>query len=198
MNKTYLLQLCYGFNVSRLLQFPFFWLPGWVYRWRVLDPMLRATEGTILACCLALQLGWAINLSGGFHHASYDQGGGFCIFPDISLAVHYLQTRLHLQRIMIIDLDAHQGNGYQKDLLLHENVYIVDCYNSRIYPCDTEVKDAISRDIQIDQNTTDQEYLRLVDSIGQDLDYFKPELVIYNAGTDVLAEDPLGVLSLSR
>jgi histone deacetylase 11 len=74
--------------------------------------MLLATEGSILASCLAIDMGWAVNLSGGFHHASWDKGEGFCIYPDISLAVHYLKTRRGIKKIMIIDLDAHQGNGY--------------------------------------------------------------------------------------
>jgi len=87
-------------------------LPAWLLRWKILDPMLLATEGSILAACLAINMGWAVNLSGGFHHASWDKGGGFCIYPDISLTVHYLKTRLMIKKIMIIDLDAHQGNGY--------------------------------------------------------------------------------------
>lgn len=145
----YLLKLCYGYQVSRLIEVPFWWLPGWVYRWKILSPMLRAVEGSILASYLALQLGWAVNLSGGFHHASYDRGGGFCIYPDISLIVHYLQSRLGLKRFLIIDLDAHQGNGYQRDLVANEDVYIVDCYNSRIFPQDIESKDAIKRRLQI-------------------------------------------------
>jgi histone deacetylase 11 len=74
--------------------------------------MLLATEGTILAAATALKIKWAINLSGGYHHASCTVGGGFCIYPDISLAIHYLKTRNNLQRFMIIDLDAHQGNGH--------------------------------------------------------------------------------------
>ena len=74
--------------------------------------MLLATQGTILAACVAKKLKWAVNLSGGFHHASFKTGGGFCVYPDISLAVDYIQTRLGLDRIMIIDLDAHQGNGH--------------------------------------------------------------------------------------
>ena len=74
--------------------------------------MLLATEGTILASVAALKLKWAINLSGGYHHASCTGGGWFCVYPDISLAAHYLQTRLGIERIMIIDLDAHQGNGH--------------------------------------------------------------------------------------
>lgn len=74
--------------------------------------MLYATEGTILALEVAAQKGWAINLSGGYHHASFNKGGGFCIYPDITIAVHYLRTRMGYRRIMIIDCDAHQGNGY--------------------------------------------------------------------------------------
>lgn len=58
-----------------------------------------------------------MNLSGGYHHASFNSGGGFCVYPDISLMVHYLRTRLNKRRIMIIDLDAHQGNGYERDLV---------------------------------------------------------------------------------
>lgn len=94
------------------MELPYWWIPAWVYRWRILDPMLLATEGSILAAMAALRLGWAVNLSGGYHHASYDRGGGFCIYPDISLIVHYLQTRMRVRRIMIVDLDAHQGNGF--------------------------------------------------------------------------------------
>jgi histone deacetylase 11 len=74
--------------------------------------MLKATEGSILAACAAEQLGWAVNLSGGFHHASASQGGGFCIYPDITMIIHYMRTRRNMKRIMVIDLDAHQGNGH--------------------------------------------------------------------------------------
>jgi histone deacetylase 11 len=136
MSKVYLLKLCYGFYIIRLIELPLWFIPAWILRWRILNPMLLATEGSILAACIALQSGWAINLSGGFHHASFDRGGGFCVYPDISLVVQYLQSRLGMERIMIIDLDAHQGNGYQRDFVLQENVYIVDCYNYRIYPND--------------------------------------------------------------
>jgi histone deacetylase 11 len=112
MSPTYLKSLCYGVQVARLVELEEFWLPGWLLRWRILDPMLLACQGSIAAACLALELGWAVNLSGGFHHASYSEGGGFCIYPDISMVVHYLQSRLRIQKIMIIDLDAHQGNGF--------------------------------------------------------------------------------------
>lgn len=68
-------------------------------------------------------------------------------------------------KIMIIDLDAHQGNGYQKDFILNQNIYIVDCYNHKIYPKDSEVKDAIVKDLSIQQSTSNQEYLRMISSI---------------------------------
>ncbi len=74
--------------------------------------MLKATEGTIVACEIARQSKWAVNLAGGYHHASVGTGGGFCVYPDITLAVHYVRTRIGVERVMIIDLDAHQGNGH--------------------------------------------------------------------------------------
>ena len=115
---------------------PLVFLPAFLLRWRVLDPMLRATEGSVLAACVAEQLGWAVNLSGGFHHANTEYGGGFCIYPDITMISHYLRTRLGKRRIMIVDLDAHQGNGHERDHLEDPETYIVDFYNHSIYPQD--------------------------------------------------------------
>jgi histone deacetylase 11 len=93
--------------------------------------MLRATAGTLDCVCLAIERGWAINLSGGYHHATRSSGGGFCIYPDITLAVRHLR-RFHsdiVNKIMIIDLDAHQGNGYERDLVDDTDIFVVDCYN---------------------------------------------------------------------
>lgn len=80
----------------------------------------------------------------GYHHASCSSGGGFCIYPDITLAAHYMQTRFSLQRIMIIDLDAHQGNGHERDHLNRTDIFIVDAYNHHIYPGDSYAQQAIS------------------------------------------------------
>ena len=113
------------------------------------------TEGTILASLIALEKKWAVNVGGGFHHAHYQDGGGFCLFPDISLAVHYLKTRKNIKRVMIIDLDAHQGNGHQRDHIKDDSVFIVDAYNHGIYPGDTHAKEAISRDIPVRHSTKD-------------------------------------------
>jgi histone deacetylase 11 len=155
MGKCYLIKLCYTLPVCYYIQLPLIFLPAFILRKTVLDPMLYATEGTLMALRIASQMKWAINLSGGYHHASFNRGGGFCIYPDISLAVHYLKTRMNIQRIMIIDCDAHQGNGYERDCIGDEGVYIVDLYNHRIYPRDTKAKKAIAKDISIGPYTTD-------------------------------------------
>jgi histone deacetylase 11 len=86
-------------------------LPGWVIDWRILRPMRYATGGTVLACRLALEHGVAINLGGGHHHAASGWGGGFCVYADVPLAVKILHEEGKVGRVLVVDLDAHQGNG---------------------------------------------------------------------------------------
>lgn len=74
----------------------------------------------------------------------------------------------------------------------------MDCYHVKLFPQDFESKDAIAKVLQINSTTTNEEYLKMLDSLKQDFDFWHPELVIYNAGTDVLVEDPLGQLGLSK
>src|SRR4051812_44711353 len=85
-------------------------LPGWLLDWRVLRPMRYATGGTIRAGRLALEHGLAINLGGGFHHAAAGRGGGFCVYADIPLAAAILHAEGRAQSVLVVDLDAHQGN----------------------------------------------------------------------------------------
>lgn len=112
LSKWLLLKLCYSIPICKYIEMPLVMFPSCLLRWRVLDPMLLATEGTVLSAVIAMEKGWAINLSGGYHHANQHSGSGFCIYSDISICVHYLRTRLNLRQILIVDLDAHQGNGY--------------------------------------------------------------------------------------
>ena len=107
----------YSIWISSAIELPLCFLFSFLLRWRVLNPMLCMTEVSVLAAICATKLGWAINIGGGFHHACSYQGGGFCVYPDITLVRHYLQTRLKIKKIMIIDLDAHQGNGHELDHL---------------------------------------------------------------------------------
>lgn len=123
------------------------------------------TGGSILAGKLALDRGWAINIGGGFHHCSSTKGGGFCAYADITLIVKFLFNYEfnRVQNVMILDLDAHQGNGYEKDFMHTPNVYIMDMYNKGIYPFDKIVKPAIRKCVELNFMTEDQEYLTKLD-----------------------------------
>jgi len=151
------------------------------------------------ASYLAMNKGWAINLSGGFHHARSDNGEGFCIYPDITFITHFLKKHYGLKRILIIDLDAHQGNGHERDHLEDPDIYIIDAYNHSIYPGDTHAEQAIKHDIDIHRGTTDESFLEEVDeAMAKAVKEFQPQFVVYNAGTDCLIGDPLGRVSISH
>lgn len=131
MSVCHLMSLNYSIYISKCVELPICFMPGEILRYRLLNPMMRATQGSIDASCLALENGWGINLSGGYHHATYNSGGGFCIYPDITFAIHNLR-KYHsdqVNKVMIVDLDAHQGNGHERDFLNDSNTYIIDCFN---------------------------------------------------------------------
>lgn len=148
---------------------------------------------------LAVERGWAINVGGGFHHCSGDRGGGFCAYADITLAIKFLFERVDgISRATIIDLDAHQGNGHERDFLDDQRVFIMDMYNCHIYPRDGYAKKAIKRRVELDWGTEDSEYLQKVELHCEGaLNELRPDIIIYNAGTDILDGDPLGGLSIS-
>ncbi|XP_051649255.1 histone deacetylase 11 isoform X4 [Manacus candei] len=148
---------------------------------------------------LAVDRGWAINVGGGFHHCSSDKGGGFCAYADITLAIKFLFERVPgVSKATIIDLDAHQGNGHERDFMDDPRVYIMDAYNRYIYPGDGFAKRAIKRKVELEWGTEDTEYLQKVHThVEGALNEFKPDILVYNAGTDILDGDPLGGLAIS-
>lgn len=99
---------------------------------------------------------------------------------------------------MIIDLDAHQGNGHERDFLKDPNTYIVDAYHHGIYPGDTLARDAIKKDIKIKPETYDEAYLESLLQIESCIIEFKPSFILYNAGTDIMHGDPLSGLGISH
>ena len=110
------LGLNYSMIISKCVEMPLCFLPAWFLRYRVLNPMLRATHASLIGVCAAIRHGYAINLSGGYHHASLKIGAGFCVYPDITLAVNFLREyHPQYKTVLIVDLDAHQGNGYESD-----------------------------------------------------------------------------------
>jgi len=99
---------------------------------------------------------------------------------------------------MIIDLDAHQGNGHELDHKGDPDTFIIDAYNHHIYPGDRDAKEAIKEDIHVVYTDSDAEYLESVDkSLTESIESFKPEFLVYNAGTDCLINDPLGSLGIT-
>jgi histone deacetylase 11 len=171
-------------------------LPGWVLDWKVLRPMRYATGGTILACRRALEQGLAINLGGGFHHAAAARGEGFCVYADIPLAAAILHAEQRVSTVLVIDLDAHQGNGTASVFQGWPWAAILDVYEDDLFPTQKEPEDY---PLPVPPGLTGFEYLELVRrSVPKALDAIRPDLVIYNAGSDPFVDDPLTRLRLSR
>jgi histone deacetylase 11 len=170
---------------------------------RVLRPMRLATMGTILAAEAALASGMAINLSGGYHHASPERGEGFCIYADVAIAIAQLRQSHQIapdDPILIIDLDAHQGNGLARVFLDDPSVHILDMYNCQIYPCDSLAISRINCKLPLAAGSPDAVYLT---QLRQHLPRFlesipPPKIAFYNAGTDIYEYDPLGCLGVSQ
>jgi histone deacetylase 11 len=172
----------------------------------VLRPMRWATAGTVLAASESMQHGFAVNLGGGFHHAKPDGGEGFCIYADIALAIDALRRNELLStnaRIAYIDLDAHQGNGVCHAFRHDNSVFIFDMYNAMIYPCyDLEAQQRIDCNIRLTNACTEEEYQSALEhqlpGFLDSISHASPvEFAIYNAGTDVFQQDPLGDLNVS-
>ncbi|KAE8815429.1 histone deacetylase 2 [Hordeum vulgare] len=148
--EAYLNSLRSSFRVAAIVEVPPLTLiPNWLVQQRLLYPFRKQVGGSILSAKLALERGWAINVGGGFHHCSAEEGGGFCAYADISLCIQFAFVRLNISRVMIIDLDAHQGNGYEKDFANDGRVYILDMYNAGIYPFDYAAKRYIDQKIEL-------------------------------------------------
>uniref|UniRef100_T1IVB9 Histone deacetylase 11 n=1 Tax=Strigamia maritima TaxID=126957 RepID=T1IVB9_STRMM len=200
-SKKYIKSLKSSFTVAQITEVPpVLLLPNCVVQKQVLSPFRFQTGGTILAGKLALTRGWAINIGGGFHHCCANNGGGFCAYADITLCIKYIfgDDQNRITSAMIVDLDAHQGNGHERDFKSDRRVYIMDVYNRHIYPKDHDAKEAIDRKVELNCEVEDEEYLNKVKvNLEAALSEFTPQIIIFNAGTDILKGDGLGLLSVS-
>ncbi len=153
-----------------------------------------ATGGTVLATKLALNYGIACNTAGGSHHATSNEGAGFCVFNDVAVAAKYLTTRGLANRILIIDLDVHQGNGNSEIFKNDNQVFTFSMHSKVNYPAKKSVSDL---DIELDENLEDREY---IDILKNNLKYLNEEefdFVFYIAGVDIHYNDRLGKLKIS-
>ena len=184
-------------SLARILEVPIVSrLPGWLIDWRILSPMRLATGGTLRACRLALEHGIAINLGGGYHHASDGWGGGFCVYGDVPLAAKILHDEGRIDRVLVVDLDAHQGNGTAAVFQGWNWASIYDLYERDIFPSRKEPEDF---PLPVGPGLTGGGYLGIVrDTLPVVLDAARPDLVIYNAGSDPFVDDPLAHYRLSQ
>jgi histone deacetylase 11 len=194
--RAYLRSLRWSVVLVGILEvWPVLFLPACFTNWRVLRPMRWAVGGTVLACRLALERGLAVNLGGGFHHAGPERGGGFCVYADVPLALKTLHQEGRLTSALVVDTDAHQGNGTANALRPWPWAHMLDFYEADLYPWPKVAEDVA---VPLPPHLGGAEYL---DALGQHLpaalDRYRPDLVVYNAGSDVLATDPLSHLHLT-
>jgi acetoin utilization deacetylase AcuC-like enzyme len=160
----------------------------------IIDLFILAAGGTILACREALKRGWAVHLSGGFHHAFADKAEGFCYLNDLAVGVRVVQKEGLAKKVAIIDCDLHQGNGTAVIFQGDDTVYTFSIHQRDLYP----IKEKSDLDIHLPIGVTDKEYMSyLQQSIPGILKEFNPELVLYQAGADPYKEDQLGNLGLT-
>ncbi|HBE88804.1 MAG TPA: histone deacetylase, partial [Elusimicrobia bacterium] len=151
--------------------------------------------GTVKAVELSLENGLGINCGGGSHHARADRGAGFCLVNDLALAARNAQKEYGVKKVMIVDLDVHQGDGTASIFRGDRSVFTFSVHQSDIYP---EKKERSSLDVELPRGATGAAYLRaLRRALPKALDRFKPGLVLYLAGADVCRGDLLGGLRLS-
>lgn len=182
---------------------PLRFVPNFILQKGLVDSAKYATAGTLLAARQALDSAVVFNIGGGFHHAFSDHGEGFCFFADAAFALETLRAEEKISptdKVLMIDLDAHRGNGFTSFYEKDKSVGIFDLYNMQVYP---GLKQGDPDDfpfiIPLRAGLGSDEYITLLKT---ELPLFldanpKPKLAFYNAGTDILAADKLGALNVS-
>ena len=155
----------------------------------------KIAQGTIECVSFSIKNGISMNIAGGTHHAFADKGEGFCMLNDQAIAANYLLHNDLAKKILIIDLDVHQGNGTASIFKNDLNVFTLSFHGKKNYPFKKEKSDL---DIEFDDGTEDVEYLtKLEDIIPNIIKILNPDFIFYLSGVDILKTDKLGRLSLS-
>lgn len=161
----------------------------------LIEREIHIMDGSVQACLYARKYGIAMNSAGGTHHAFTDRGEGFCLLNDIAISANYLLDNHLANRVLVIDLDVHQGNGTAEIFQDKEQVFTFSMHGAANYPLHKERSDL---DVPLPDGMGDAEYLEVLDQhLEPVMDSFQPDFLIYQCGVDVLASDKLGRLSLS-
>lgn len=161
----------------------------------LIDREICIMQGSVDCAVYAMKYGAALNIAGGTHHAYTNRGEGFCLLNDIALAAnHVLEVGL-AKKVLVVDLDVHQGNGTAEIFENDDRVFTFSMHGEKNYPVPKEKSDL---DIGLPDKTDDDHYLDILkEKLPRLLDHVEPDLVFYQSGVDVLGEDKLGRLSLS-
>lgn len=152
-------------------------------------------DGTMKASEFAIQHGVAMNVAGGTHHAFTDRGEGFCMLNDQAIGARYLQDKGLATKILMVDLDVHQGNGIAEIFKKDPTVFTFSMHGKTNYPFHKEESDV---DIPLENGTEDKEYLDILKEIlPQLIASEQPDFIYYLSGVDIIASDKLGKLSLT-
>jgi acetoin utilization deacetylase AcuC-like enzyme len=152
-------------------------------------------DGTIKASEYALQYGIAMNIAGGTHHAYTNRGEAFCLLNDQAIGARYLQNKGLAKKVLIVDLDVHQGNGTAEIFRNDDSVFTFSMHGKSNYPFKKEQSDL---DIDLENDTGDASYLKLLkNTLPKLIENEQPDFIYYLCGVDVIASDKLGKLSLS-
>ena len=156
---------------------------------------LIIAQGTIDCCHFAMEHGVALNVAGGTHHAFAGRGEGFCLLNDMAVAANYLLKKNLVKKILIIDLDVHQGNGTAKIFEKNDQVFTFSMHGEHNYPFHKEQSDL---DIPLKDGTGDEAYLSLLNThLSKLIDEVKPNFAFFLSGVDILPTDKYGKLKVS-
>ena len=160
----------------------------------VIQRSLVATGGTVLASKLAKDNRLACNTAGGSHHANYNEGAGYCVFNDVAVAAQYLLNKKLASKILILDLDVHQGNGNSEIFKDNKKVFTFSMHSKSNYPAKKSISDL---DIELEDNMEDEKYLELLKTYLNKFDKDNFDYVFYIAGVDIHFNDRLGKLKIT-
>ncbi len=161
----------------------------------LIDREIIIADGTVKASEYALKHRVSMNIAGGTHHAYTDRGEAFCLLNDQAIGARYLLQKGLVKKVLIVDLDVHQGNGTAEIFENDKDVYTFSMHGASNYPFKKEQSDL---DIPLENGTRDNEYLKILkETLPNLIETQKPDFIYYLCGVDILASDKLGKLSCS-
>jgi acetoin utilization deacetylase AcuC-like enzyme len=169
---------------------------GFLLSKKLIEREIIIMNGTVQCALFALQYGVSMNIAGGTHHAFRARGEGFCLLNDIAIAANYLLLNNLSKKILVVDLDVHQGNGTAEIFRNQPSVFTFSMHGQNNYPSHKEMSDL---DLPLPDKTDDFLFLStLKETLPRLIHDVKPDFIFYQSGVDILNTDKLGKLSVSR